>query len=122
MFYLRRKAAPGLRIANALRGLAAINGPVARLPAFPDVSLAWFESIKNRPDLEELFVTTLRNTPDSVVIWSPGEKAQGDSFIPKRIVSYIESAYVFEARFGSIEVWRRLPPAKDHTPAQPGPL
>ncbi len=105
--YLRNHVPPGDRIANALRGLSALNGPTARLPAIPEVSLSWFEAVKDRPELEAMYIQTLQQTPRSVVVWSPGEEDAKSSFLPKRLIAYIRRAYRVQARFGSIEIWAR---------------
>ena len=97
-------------MANVLRGLLAVTGPVARLPTFPGESLAWFQYFKDRTELEDAYLNALRRSPDSVVVWSPGEELARDSFLPRRLIAYIRSAYAPEARFGSIQVWRRRSP------------
>ena len=106
VFYLRRTVAPDVRVANSLAGMPALTGPLARLPAFPGESLAWFQHFKNRPDLEEAYLSFLRNTPKSVVVWSPGEELVKGSIVPRSFAAYFRSAYEVEARFGPIEVWR----------------
>jgi hypothetical protein len=105
--YLRREVPTDFRIANALSGLPAVTGPVARLPAFPGESLAWFQYFKQSPELEASYLKALRDSPRSVVVWSPAEKDSRQAIIPGRMISFIESAYWPEARFGAIEVWRR---------------
>ena len=109
VFYLRRTVSADVRLANALRGLPALTAPVARLSAFPEVSLSWFKARIRRPGLEEAYIQSLRKTPRSVVVWRPGEVDAPDSFMPGRLLAYIRSAYTFEARIGTIEVWRRRP-------------
>jgi len=109
VFYLRRTVAPGVKLANALQGLPALTGPVARLPAFSEVSLWWFEARVRKPGLEESYIQALRGNPRSVVVWKPGEGDSPYSFMPRRLTAYIRSAYALEARIGTIEVWRRLP-------------
>lgn len=109
VFYLRKTVAPGVRIGNALQGLPALNGPAARLPAFGEVSLSWFEARIRMPGLDETYVEALRDNRLSVVVWKPGEADSPYNFMPPRLLAYIRAAYAPEARIGTIEIWRRIP-------------
>jgi hypothetical protein len=104
--YLRAHTNSDTRVANALKFVPAVTGPTARLPAFPAESVAWLRVV-NAQD-EETFARRLRESPNSVVVWSPAEK---DLPLPisklPLLTAEIERDYRFEARFGQIEVWRR---------------
>lgn len=106
VLYLRRTLPADVWVANALAGMPALTGPVARLPAFPGESLAWFQHFKNRPDLEAAYLRSLKKAPKSVVVWSPAEAERDDTILPQSFAAYFRSEYEFEARFGPIEVWR----------------
>jgi hypothetical protein len=103
--YLRRHPWQHAKIANALKGNPAIVGPLGRLSAFPAENLAWVW-MANRGD-EGRFAGTLERQPDSLVVWSPGEVGPDPSFRIDRIESAIRRHYEPEARFGTIEIWRR---------------
>lgn len=109
ILYLRRTVPADVRVANVLRWLPAVNAPVVRLPALPGESLAWFQYFKDRPELEAGYIRSLQETPRSVVVWCPIEQSSPTSIVPRRLISYIHSAYTPEARFGAIEVLRRRP-------------
>ena len=103
--YLRTELAASTRVANALNGVA-LNGPTGRLPALPSESLTWLFVV--RPADEERFITTLRASTDSVVVWNP--EAAGETSVPERfprLAETIRTLYEPSARFGPIAVWRR---------------
>jgi hypothetical protein len=83
-----------------------LNGPTGRLPALPSESLTWLFVV--RPADEERFITTLRASTDSVVVWNP--EAAGETSVPERfprLAETIRTLYEPSARFGPIAVWRR---------------
>ena len=103
--YLRSELAPSTRVANALNGIA-VNGPTGRLPAFPAESLTWIFVVRAAD--EDRFITTLRSTPDSVVVWNPdatGATSVSTQF--PRLAETIRNLYKPSAKFGPIAVWRR---------------
>ncbi len=103
--YLRTELAPSTRVANALNGVA-INGPTGRLPALPSESLTWLFVV--RPTDEDRFITTLRTTPDSVVVWNP--EAAGATSVPARfprMAETIRTLYEPAVSFGTVAIWRR---------------
>ncbi len=106
--YLRESTRPETRIANALEGVPALTGPTARLPAFPAESVAW---LRVKPDDEPRFARQLEDTPNSIVVWSPGEirgnPGNKGSFTLASIEPVIRRQYERAAAFGPIEVWRR---------------
>lgn len=105
--YLRTHTQRTTRIANALKHDPAIAGSVGRLPAFPTESLAWIRLV-NRTD-EPRFTASLERADDSVVVWSPAERNDGEAPGIPTIYALISTLYAPEARFGAIEVWRRKP-------------
>ena len=107
IIYLKIHVGPDTKIANALKSVPAVTGPVGRLPAFPAESVAW-TLIVHRDD-EDAFAESLRSTPDSVAVWSPAEL--DDPGMPRlqAIVDVIRELYEPRARFGRMEVWRRKP-------------
>jgi hypothetical protein len=113
--YLRTHTRPDTRVAVVLRNppFLAINGPVGRISPFPAESgILWLWQVN--PKLEPAFVKSLQETPDSVVVWVSNER----SFDPKLqlpdLARTIQELYVFEARLGRIEVWRRRPGSAVH--------
>ena len=73
-------------MANALKGLPAVNGPTARLPAFPAESVAWLRMVA--PEDEARFARSLEDTPDSVVVWVPSE-VESDPDFPLPILTEV---------------------------------
>ena len=106
--YLRSHTAPETRVANALQGVPALTGPAARPSAFPAESLAWVVWV--RQDDQRRFARMLEESPDSVVVWAPGElgyNAWGRVFSLGELEPVIRRDYEPEAKFGALEVWRR---------------
>jgi len=106
LIYLRNQTRPSTKVANALKGDPAIVSEVDRPSAFPAESIAWLRMV-NRQD-EPAFVESLEKATDSVVVWSPGEDGPDPLFQIPRIEATIRRLYQFEARFGAIEIWRRV--------------
>jgi hypothetical protein len=104
--YIRTGTTPGTRVANLVKGLA-ITGSTARFSALPAESATWVFVVK--PDDEEKFARALEAYPDSVVVkWAPGQEGSFDHPLPK-LEEVVNRLYVIEARFGTLEVWRRRP-------------
>jgi hypothetical protein len=92
-------------VANVLKGVPAIASEIDRPSAFPAESITWLLMV-NRDD-EASFVESLEKSPDSVVVWAPGEVGPVPGFRVDRLEATIRRLYEFETRFGVIEVWRR---------------
>ena len=110
LLYLRARTGPTTRVANALKGDPAIVSAVDRPSAFPAESITWLRMVA--PGDEPAFVESLEAAGDSVVVWSPGEVGADPLFRVDRIEEATRRLYRFEARFGSIEVWRRRDEAR----------
>lgn len=100
--YLRRKTTPDTRVANALTGDLALNGPIDRLSAFPAEALTWLRWVK--PGDAAKFAEALRRHVNSVVVWDPSSDRAGTTELVDQV---IRDEYEPEAKFGVIEVWRR---------------
>lgn len=125
-----RALPPGVRVANVLSGVPALNGPSGRLPVFPAESLVWLALL--RPEHEGRFAEALARADDAVVVWDPDGLPGG---VPNRfelLRSAIVQNYEPAARFGPIEVWAprrgshsatsdRLARRDDPDPARPVP-
>jgi hypothetical protein len=107
--YLQHLPSKDTRVANALKGDPAVVGILGRLSAFPTEGISWLWMAN--PGHEAHFAQALEGEPDSVVVWSPGEAGPDPSFKIELIESAIRRLYEPDARFGSIEVWRRKAPA-----------
>ena len=108
--YLRRSTSTATEIANVLKHppFPSFNGPVGRLSPFrAESGICWMWLIDF--DLDIPFAESLERTPDSVVVWSPAEIDIEPRLKLERLTSVIRRYYRLEARFGPIEVWRRLP-------------
>jgi hypothetical protein len=117
--YLRARTSPSTRVANLLKGVA-ITGPAARLPALPAESATWVFVVK--PEDEGRFAREMEKHEDAVVVlWSGGEVGRFDHPLPE-LAEVVRRLYQFEARFGTLEVWRRRPagqpPATASTPLE----
>jgi hypothetical protein len=100
--HLRKTTDPQTRVSNFLRQhpFPAVNGPVGRLTAFPCAEgIQWLRWIA--PDLEDRFALALAQPQNAVVVWSPDEIGF------ERLEQTIRRFYQPEARFGTLEVWRR---------------
>jgi hypothetical protein len=104
--YVRTRTAPDTLVANALVGIPAITGPVARFTAFPTAHLAFPEIA---PELEVHYIIALEKPANLIVIWAPSEREFTNQFNFRmdRLAEVIERLYEPEARFGAIEVWKR---------------
>lgn len=103
--YLRERTLPTTRVANVLKGDPAITAAVDRPSAFPAESLAWLRMV-TKADTPQ-FAEALRECPNSVVVWSPGERGPDPNFDIQPIEQVVRAHYQPEAKFGAIEVWRR---------------
>jgi hypothetical protein len=107
--YLRHEVKPETRVANALKGVPAINGPSGRLPVFPAESMAWLFMV--RPEDMSKFAEALERADDAVVVWAPDEDKKFDDmrqFHMESLEKVIHRRYepIKGARFGLIQVWR----------------
>jgi hypothetical protein len=109
--YLRRATTPRTLVANVLRRFPfpPLNGPVGRLSPFPSPQgVTWM--FWQGDGLEPEYVRGLARARDAVVVWVPDEP-----HLPRRrlalvrLTEAIRRDYRFEARFGLMEVWRRVP-------------
>jgi hypothetical protein len=115
--YLRRNTAASTRVANFLRRypFPTINGSVGRLSPFPAAGgILWLEWVA--PDDEDRFIRSLRVYPEAVVVWVPGETCNCGPLRLERVERVIRSDYRPEARFGTMEVWRRKEQDGGHFP------
>lgn len=106
LHYLRTKTNRETRVACLMQGVA-VTGPTARLPALPAESATWLFVVKL--DDEPRFARVLEQTPDSVVVWAPGQTGERSIKDLPRLEAVVRRLYQPEARFGAIEVWRRRP-------------
>ena len=106
--YLRRFTSPETEVANVLKQtpFPSLNGPAGRLSPFhAESGICWMWLIDL--DLDAPFAEALEATPNSVVVWSPGEVDIQPRLKLERVTAVIRRHYRPEARFGPIEVWRR---------------
>ena len=116
--YLRRTTTPNTLVANTFRKspYPAINGPVGRLSPYPGPGgMVWFRWVG--PGLELEYCRALERAEDAVVVWTPGEKTDFPWMQLSNLVRTIREHFRPEAKFGVMEVWRRIPKG-----AKPGPL
>lgn len=104
--YLRDETNPTTRVANLLKGDPAIAGAIGRLSALPAESVAWLRLV--RPEDQAEFAQHLEAETDSVVVWAPGEAGPDPSFRLDALEAVVRRHYQPAARFGTIEVWRRM--------------
>lgn len=107
--YLRRNTDSGARVMNMLRNVPfpSVNALVSRITLWPAESgVIWLWSVN--PEREVRFVEALSKAPaGSVVVWSPGEPIFDARLRLDRLVAEVRRGFRPEARFGSIEVWRK---------------
>jgi hypothetical protein len=107
--YLRRSTAPDTPVANVLRSYPypTLNGPAGRPSPFPAANgilyLWWVDST-----LEPQFIRALEASAGVIVVWAPGEETTEPALRLERLEATIRRLYRPVARFGRIEVWRRL--------------
>jgi hypothetical protein len=65
-----------------------------------------------RMDLDPEFAQALDREADAVVVWVPNEDGIEPRMRYPRVVEVVRRRFRPEARFGPIEVWRRVP---DHS-------
>ncbi len=106
--YLRRATGPKTRIANVIRNrpFLTFNGPVGRVTPFPgDTGILWLWQVD--PGMEGDYVAALERSRDSVVVWVPNEFGFDARLHLPVLAAAVHRFYRPEARFGSLEVWRR---------------
>jgi hypothetical protein len=121
--YLRRETGPETQIANVLKHppFPSLNGPVGRLSPFhAESGICWMWLVDL--DLDAPFAEALERTPDSVVVWVPGEIDEQPRLRLERVTEVIVRHYRPAVRFGRIEVWRRSDSGEvDRTPTPGSP-
>ena len=108
--YLRAETGPRTRVANVVRRFPfpSVNGPTGRLSPFPAVAgLMWMRWLG--PGLEDEFCRSLEGATDAVVVWVPREIDVEPNLKLDRLLATVRRCYRREARFGSLEVWRKVP-------------
>jgi hypothetical protein len=103
--YLVEHTSPVTRVANVLKCDPAVTGMVDRPSAFPTESIAWLRMV--RPGDEPRYAEALLAHHDVVVVWIPDEKGPDKLQTLEHLTPVIRRHFRPEARFGSIEVWRR---------------
>ena len=103
--HLSQHTSPQTRVANVLKCDPAVTGMVNRLSPFPTESIAWLRMV--RPADEGRFAAALADQRDAVVVWIPGEDGPDKLQTLSLLTPVIRRHYRPEARFGSIEIWRR---------------
>ena len=118
--HLRRTTTPKTLIANVFRKSCypAVNGPLGRLGPFPGPgNMAWFRWVGT--DLEPEYSRALAKAEDCVVVWTPGEKTDFPWMQLPGLVQTIREHFRPEAKFGVMEVWRRIPKGTIPAPLPP---
>jgi hypothetical protein len=109
LIHLRETTRPTTLVANVLKEppFPAINGPTARLSPFrAESGICWMLLVDL--DLDAEFAAALEQATDSVVVWSPAEHELPSQLRLPCLTATIRQYYRPEARFGRIEVWRRV--------------
>jgi hypothetical protein len=107
--YLRSALPRTMRVANFLRAhpYPTLNGPTGHLSIFPAAGgLMYLCSVDS--GLQDQFAEALANTPESVVVWVPGETSVDPRLRLPGLVRTIRRYYRPTARFGNLEVWGRI--------------
>ena len=99
--HLRNVTPSQARVANLLHAVA-VTGPTGRLSVFPAESATWLGMVA--PEDEEMFAAALERAGDSVVVWDPSESRMRSR---PRLLSTVLREYEPQARFGTIEIWRK---------------
>ena len=116
MEYLRHHTTSDTRVANLLvEHTSAVTSEIPRLTQLPVDSNCL--GMYHIPSLVARDTTALENsTSPCVVLWDPtSTMARSAEFA--QLIANVRRLFEFEARFGSIEVWRRRPESD-----QPGPI
>lgn len=111
--YLQGATGPKTRVANLLRCVPwpSLNGPAGRVsPFLAESGICWMWFV--RMDLDPEFAQALDRESDAVVVWVPNEDGIEPRMRYPRVVEVVRRQFRPEARFGPIEVWRRVP---DHS-------
>ncbi|WP_165072882.1 hypothetical protein [Paludisphaera rhizosphaerae] len=112
--YIRESTGPETVVANIFRRLplSPVNGPTGRPSPFrADSGICWMWLV--RMDLDEEFARQLEASgPDSIVVWEPSVKRVDHRLELPKLIEAVRRDYAPEARFGTLEVWRRKPSTK----------
>jgi hypothetical protein len=114
LVYLEQTTPPRTRVANLLYYTPAILGKVPRSSVFPTPALNF---VRSDPSFLPLYLKRLEEATDSIVVWSPEESRLNRELSNSFGTSFetvIEKYYEPQARFGSIEVWRRKQPSPEN--------
>jgi hypothetical protein len=115
--YIRETTAPTTIVANVLKNppFPSTNGAVGRRSPFRvESGVPWMWVVAE--DLDETFAGELERLGcDSIVVWSPDETEDQAGLPLRRLTAVILDRYAPEARFGTIEVWRRKSPKTEST-------
>lgn len=106
--HLRTRTPPSTRVAPLFMNwcFPALQGMADRGPVFPtDQGIVWAWQIA--PGYERICADALERTPDSVVVWVPGEDVVSWGGPLPELERTVRRLYVPDAKFGAIEVWRR---------------
>lgn len=109
LIYVKQHTSHTTRVANVLRRFPfpAVNGPVGRIDPFRvESGICWMWLVREDRDAD--FARAVAAERDAVVVWAPDERADDGMELPG-LVEAIRAHYTLEARFGEIEVWRRVP-------------
>jgi hypothetical protein len=109
LIHLRATTSPTTLVANVLNEppFPAINGPTARRSPFrAESGICWMLLVDI--DLEPEFTAALEQPTDVVVVWAPAVHEHAMQLRLTRLAAVIRKHYRPEARFGRIEVWRRV--------------
>jgi hypothetical protein len=110
--HLRETTGSATMVANVLKSppFPALNGPTARLSPFrAESGICWMLFVDIDRDAE--FAAELEQATDSVVVWAPDELGFASRLSLPRLTAVIREHYRLVARFGRIEIWRRVPGA-----------
>lgn len=100
--YLKRQTSPSTEVASLVFP-AAINGPSGRRSPFRrEGGVMWLHFVA--PGDEPEFLASMERSADSVVVWEPE-----DDRLSARFKQGVRTLYRPEARFGSLEIGRRVP-------------
>jgi hypothetical protein len=107
--YLRDNTDGSTLVANLLANLPfpSFNGPIGRASPLPGESgVIWLWSVE--PDLEPRYAEAIAATPSgTVAVWDPGRPSFDERLRLPNVARVVRRQFRPEARFGSIEVWRK---------------
>jgi hypothetical protein len=105
-------------VGSLLKGhpILGVNGSAARLNLFPvEPGITWV-MFGGKPSDEDFLIEALERTPDSVVVWAPGEHTIDRRLELPRLTDAVQRLYQPSARFGVIQVWERKPSVTSQVP------